>query len=433
MNLSVLQIRLSAHVRSRALRPRLLVLGCVCCVALLHSAPAHAAGWTIDTAEAAALTSAPSVRSAQARLKTADAYRTFGTLPRVGNPVVSVRALIGRPDDSAATYGLMLGLPFDVGGKRRAFRNEARFVSAEAQAELAVAQNDTRAEVRLAYADVMLAQTARQVTADSVATARELFERVGARVQANAATALDLALAESQYAEAQANLARTESMLVQAQNRFRQVLDLPPTEPLELAPLPALTRPDGLSLEQAVLRALAERKEGAALLSRTERLRAADRRLRAQAIGPLTAAFESEAQGNTNTRHSVGASVGFELPFVFTNQGERAVARGEANQAVTERELVEHTIAREVATALARLDAALSELQALDEHALPAAERTLAMVQTLLDSGAVDYFRLLTARANAFGLRSRRVEALREVWTSRIALSRATGVWEGMP
>ena len=55
------------------------------------------------------------------------------------------------------------------------------------------------------------------------------------------------------------------------------------------------------------------------------------------------------------------------------------------------------------------------------------------MVQTMLDAGVVDYFRLLAARSSAFQLRSRRVEALREAWLCRIALERAIGGWEERP
>ena len=78
------------------------------------------------------------------------------------------------------------------------------------------------------------------------------------------------------------------------------------------------------------------------------------------------------------------------------------------------------------------LKGALAELAALDERAVPEVERTMAMIRTLLDSGAVDYFRLLTARSNAFAVRRQRVEALHEAWIHRIALERATGGWESV-
>jgi cobalt-zinc-cadmium efflux system outer membrane protein len=385
---------------------------------------------TIDSTVEVALERSPRIRSATAARDTAHAYQTFSRMPRAGNPVVNVRALIGRPDDPAATYAVLLGLPFDVSGKRRAWGSESRRIVEESEALLRAARNDVRAEAREAYAQTVVAERARTLAEESAATARELYERVKARLAADAATALDLTLSESQYAETQADLQRARRGLVEAQNALRQVLDLPPDAALVVDALDAPTLPEGFSPEQAITRALAARQELSAWASARERWRAADARLRAEAMGPVTAAFEAERQGNTGPNTSIGASVGFELPIIQRNQGERAVARGQAAAAGVERELVEHTIAREVATAYRRLDAALAELKALDDSALPAAERTLRMVHTLLDSGAVDYFRLLSARSGAFALRSRRVEALREAWLSRIALERAMGGWE---
>ena len=402
-----------------------LVLSCACGAA--SSARADSQAYTLDSAVDAALERSPRIRSAQAARNTAQAYDTFARMPRAGNPYVNVRALIGRPDDPAATYGLVFGLPFDVSGKRRAWRSESRRIIEQAEALLNAARNDVRAEAREAYARTVVAQRASMLAEESAATARELYERVKARLAANAATALDLALSESQYAETQADLQRARRGLIEAQNSLRQVLDLAPDAPLVVAELDVPALPEGFSAERAIARALEARQELSAWASSRERWRAADKRLRAESIGPMTAAFEAERQGNQRPNTSVGASVGFELPVIQRNQAERAVARGEAAAAGTERELLEHTIAREVATAYGRLEAALAELKALDDSAIPAAERTLTMVRTLLDSGAVDYFRLLTARSGAFALRSRRIEALREAWLSRIALERAMG------
>ncbi|HEX6239593.1 MAG TPA: hypothetical protein VFZ61_01820, partial [Polyangiales bacterium] len=54
--------------------------------------------WTLATVTEAAIQRAPQVVAARASLEAARAYRTYGTMPRVGNPVLSVRAMVGRPD-----------------------------------------------------------------------------------------------------------------------------------------------------------------------------------------------------------------------------------------------------------------------------------------------------------------------------------------------
>ncbi|MET0342277.1 MAG: TolC family protein [Polyangiales bacterium] len=288
---------------------------------------------TLDGAVQVALERSPRIRTAVAARDTARAYQTFSRMPRAGNPTFNLRAMIGKPDDPAATYGAVLGLPFDVSGKRRAWRGESRRILDEAEARLWAARNDVRAEAREAYAQAVVAERAHVLAEETAATARELYERVKARLAAHAATALDLTLSESQYAETQANLQRARRTKVEAQNSLRQVLDLPPDAPVVVGDLDVPVMPDGITTEQAVTRALAERRELTALDNERERWRAADARLRAEAIGPMTANLEFERQGNTNPRSTVGASMGWELPFVQRNQGERAVARGQAAQA----------------------------------------------------------------------------------------------------
>ncbi|MDB4972639.1 MAG: efflux system, outer rane lipoprotein CmeC [Myxococcaceae bacterium] len=417
---------------SRALLVGLLGLGSFCSVLVFVGPHAHAQPnvWTLQSSEHAALERSPRIRSALASRETAYAYRTFSTMPRAGNPFVNLRAMIGEPDQSAATYSLALGIPFDVAGRRRAWRHESSAIVDEAEARLEATRNEVRAEARSAYVQVALAHAAHTVAEESADTARELAARVQARLDVSAATALDVALAESQYAEALANLARADRTLVESQHSFRQALDLAHDSPVEVATLPRLAIPEGLTIEAAVLRGQNQRKELAAWASTEKRWRAADGRLRAEAWAPATAAFEAEAQANQNTQKTIGAAVGFEVPVVSRNQGERAVAGGEAQAAGVERELAAHTIDRETSSSYRRLQAALAELAAIEERALPAAERTLAMVHTMLDAGVVDYFRVLTARGSAFALRSRRVEALREAWLCRIALERAMGGWE---
>lgn len=403
-------------------------------VSLLAGVPAaRAQPWTFQSAEQTAIARSPRMRTATASRDTAYAYRAYAHMPRAGNPFVNLRAMIGRPDQSAATYSFALGLPFDVAGRRRAWRNETGYIIEEAEARLAIVRNEVRAEARTAFVQVALAHAARSVADQSADTARELLAKVQARLDANATTALDVALSESQYAETLANLARADRFLVEAENTFRQTLDLPHDAQIEVAQLPGPTLPSGLTLDGALARSRLRRKETVAWASANQRLHAADGRLRTEAWAPATAQLEGEAQANRNTQTTVGAALGFELPLLAKNQGARAVASGEAAAADVERELAAHGIEREASSSFQALEAALAELAALEERALPAAERTLSMVHTMLDAGVVDYFRVLTARSSAFALRSRRVEALRQAWLCRIALERAIGGWEEAP
>lgn len=424
---------MSGIARPRSVRTALAVITCLLTTSAAARAAAEQGAWTLRAAGEHALQNAPAIKSAEAARQTALAYRTFGEMPRVGNPLVSVRAMIGKPDDPAATYAVLVGLPFDVARTRKRYRREARFVVEEAEARLLSARNDVRSEARAAYVDVAFAIRAESVARESAANASAVHDAVKARLAAGSATALDLAMAETTLADANADIARAARTRVEAEQRLRQALGLRAGEPVQITELNAPQLPQTLTRDGAVKVALERRRELRAFESERERYRAADARLRAEAVAPLTANLEAERQGNRSPNQSVGASVGFALPFVITNQGERAVTKQRANAAEVERTLVAQTIAREVLSSYAHLEAALAEVQSLEKQALPAAERTLEMVGVLLKAGAVDYFRLLTARREAVSLRMRRVDALREAWLSRIALERAVGGLEEQP
>jgi outer membrane protein TolC len=257
--------------------------------------------------------------------------------------------------------------------------------------------------------------------------ARDFLARVRARFDHKAATALDLALSQRDFAESSADLAQAQVLLAAARGRFRQVLDLAPHDAVQTASLAPPGMPEGLSADAAVALAVERRRDPEVFRAGEARQRAADTRLFRESVAPLTLAGEGEAQGNTNTQKTGGVSMSWELPLLRKGQGERALARGQAELARVEGELTERRVGREAMLAYQQLEAALRELHAIEDQATPAAEQALEMTMEMLEAGAVDYFRLLSARQSAFTLRARRVAALRAAWLLRIDLERAVG------
>ena len=214
---------------------------------------AHSEAWTLESAEQAALARSPRVRSAEAARDVAHAFRAFGAMPKVGNPVVSLRTMVGKPDSPAATYAIMVGLPIDIGGRRRAYQVEASHAIAEADARVRAVKNDVRAAVWEAYADVFAAQASRTVAEENAATAGELLSSVEERLAVGAVTALDKSMAATQFGEALATVEREKRALVRAQVAFRRVLDLKPEESAQLEPLAAPELPAGLTARSGYL------------------------------------------------------------------------------------------------------------------------------------------------------------------------------------
>ena len=116
-----------------------------------------------------------------------------------------------------------------------------------------------------------------------------------------------------------------------------------------------------------------------------------------------------------------------ELPFAQRNQGPRAVAQAEIGAEQERLDLEMRRIARDVAAARTAYEGRRAELKVLDETALPAAQRTLELVEAGWRAGRFDLFRVTTAARDITRLRSRRLDAIEAAWLERIALFRAVG------
>lgn len=395
---------------------------------VIERAPTTATEWDEARVVARASERTPTVQTARALVDAARAQEAFGRVPVIGNPLVSLRAMVGVPDESAATYALAVGIPFDVSSRRSLAMREAARAIEQAEAELAVALNDARAEARAAWADVSVSNDAIETANARTDTARQLLERTRTRLQAQSSTALDVTLAERELAEAEAEVASARRAREEAVARFREALDLPPLSEVLVAPLRPPAMPSGMSREEAVHRAAQNRREATAFAASAARLRTSADRQRAAALAPLTIAGELEVQGNQTRATTVGVSANWALPLAATAQGERAVANAEALAADTRRELATRAAGREASSAWAQLVSHLEEYEAVDRRVVPAAQRALDQTEALFQAGAVDSFRVLLARRDLYAARARRTSVAREAWRARIALDRAMGV-----
>jgi len=350
----------------------------------------------------------------------------YASVPFVGNPVIGVRAMVGVPDASAATYSVLLGVPFDLGGRRGRWRAEATAAIETAEADLEVARNDARALAAVAY--IACAESVAQYAIAERRTqqAQQLLARVQELFAAQAATTLDVALAEAEVANSNAERAATSRVRARAEADFRAALGLRANTLVVLAPLesPEAAPLDGVTLAR---RGASRRAEPLSLDRQARRLRLAEDRLYAEAVDPLMVAVEYEAQGNVQTGQTVGVSAQTSLPFVLTAQGDRAVVRGLATLADVEADLSREQIERAIHAAAEALDLTLRELEIVDTQARPAAERALAAIEIMLVSGVVDVFRVLLARREVIALESRRARLLAEAWGTRVRLEREIG------
>lgn len=385
--------------------------------------------WSDARVRAAARQRALSVRLSVADAAVSRAEQTFGTTPRVGNPTLGVMYLPGFPDEGALTAAASLALPIEVSGERGRWQRETDRGVRAAEARIDAASADAEANARIARVEIALSERLIQNETSRLAIARDNESRVHLRVAAGASTAVDESLAEQERAEAEADLALARQRYEQHVTDFRNALDLDPTEPVAVD---AVGRPEVIPVEATeafIHRALRARRDIAAYQLAATRLRLSDARLRAAAIAPLMVGLEAQqvSVGPNQVANSIGASVRWELPFVQRAQAPRAVARAEAAREQLRAELLQREVAREVAGALRSLQHAVEALVALEDRAVPAAERLVAATESSWLAGSLDYFRVISARRELFTLRRRAVEAAQTAWHARIALDRALG------
>ena len=208
---------------------------------------------------------------------------------------------------------------------------------------------------------------------------------------------------------------------------LRSTLDLSPTLSLDLTT--RLTEP-GPPPEEAslVAQALSHRPELARLRARLAVLAATEERLVTATFPRLGLYLSVDAAPVSPIFGAVGLSV--ELPVAQRNQGPRAVVEEARRAEVTRLDQQLRQVVRDVTAARESYEARRREFAILQSKALPAAEKTLELVETGWLAGRFDIFRVTSAARELGRVRVARVDALEAAWLDRVALDAAVG---GLP
>lgn len=260
-------------------------------LALILASPGLAQATTLEEAIAAAIANAPEIVAAEAeidaargRLRQAQSARapSLSLSGTVGQGRLDPKAFFGlsAADVTPRAAQLTLEQPLFTGGRAGAGIAQAHAGMAAADAGEAAVYGQIVTAVVQAYGDMIaageVARLYRQLAAQTVEIERQARERF----RAGEATSTDVAQAASRAAEARADLARAEGMLVSARARYRNLTGL---EPIDLQPLPPAPPLPG-SLDEAMAIAVAgspalrqaradlDAKEAAARAARGERL-----------------------------------------------------------------------------------------------------------------------------------------------------------------
>jgi cobalt-zinc-cadmium efflux system outer membrane protein len=288
-----------------------------------------------------------------------------------------------------------------------------------------LASVETRARARVAYLSALIAKAQAESARRREELGQRLYESARARVQAGAASDVELRLAEVERGRLHADRVDAELGVGDTLAVLRLLLELPVDGPLVLSTPLALPAQVSSPLAPLLDLARARRAELKTLDEQRSQLDAAVVRLRREIVPnpTLYVDFARQQPGQTY----LGGGLALSIPVWRRNQGELAQVRAERDLLDGEREIIERTIGVEVERALRTTVARRVEAELWEREIVPAAEATVELVQQGWRAGKFDLFRVIQASRDAGEARRRQLELLGALWQASIELDRATG------
>ena len=346
--------------------------------------------------------------------------------------------------DSTTDRGLALVQRFELGGQRGERRAAAEADLDGARGAIVRARRLALADAAGTFALTVFERERLAIERADAELARSFAELVERRLEAGAATALDLALAQAGLARAQGSLAAAQGAYLAAQARLAEAAggvetEVAPIEPTPIEPvlveamliepkgeLPPLTAPP--PLQETLDLAFAGRGDLRAARSAIE---AAAERVRLARSGRVPDLTVSARVGREEGDDLAGINLGLPLPLFDRNQGQIARAAAELSIARADLAARELVVRREVTAAHVRFEAALEAHRSAERLGVTSLEDGLGLVERSFEAGRIGAAELLLFRRELVEGRRQAVAADAEVWSAALELVAAVGA--GLP
>jgi cobalt-zinc-cadmium efflux system outer membrane protein len=282
---------------------------------------------------------------------------------------------------------------------------------------------DTEATYYQAIAARQMHALQQQMATAATATA-DMAERF---YQAGNIDALTLAMHQASASAAAIALSQQLAAVHAAQGALQIQLGLPATAPplsipAELPPPAAAIPP----LDTLYHQADTARLDLTAARARANRLADAtgvERRYRY--LGELEIGVETER--DSDGEHSVGPTLGWELPLFNQGAGRLARARAEWQAADAGLRALQIGISNDIRSHHEQLSAAAERVRAYDQQLLPLQTAIVRQTHRQVNFMLADVFTLLAARQQEYAAQQGRITALLDYWLAHAALLRAVG------
>jgi len=380
---------------------------------------------TVDTAVEVALLSNPSLQATYEELAVAQADLVQAGL--LQNPVFGAGVAI--PVAGSAQTGVSLSVSqdflsvFTLAARQKLVASERRAIELRvADAVLHMAY-----DVEAAFYGLAAAKQVAAMRKTILAAADASVDLATRQRDAGDISDLDLANEQTLSEQVRTDVARGDADVVDAREVLARALgvwdvDLTTLVPAKLPELPA-TDSALEDLETVAVRRrldLAAAREDMVAAERTLSLGRTARWLGGSSVG---ATYERAPEGYT----AVGPNAAIELPIFDQKQATSARLEARARVAQRRATALDGNVRSEVRVARSRLSLARGLVDRYATVVVPLRERVVALSQQQYNAMLVGTVQLLQAKQGEVNAYRELIEALRDYWTARANLERATG------
>lgn len=391
-----------------------------------------------------AMTSAPDLKSAQARLRQARANRDLALanqLPSLGASVSANRSRTGVTAGGSGATQTLYAAGFDASWEPSIFGG-LRDAAAGAEADTAAAAaslESTRvslvAEVALNYVTLRAYQRRMVIARDNVASQAETLEITDWRAQAGLATTLDVEQARTNLEQSKASIPSLETGRAEAEHHLALLVGQTPgalrEQLVEARPLPKAPDEVAVGIPSDTVRQRPD-VHAAELTLRAETARTAQREADRYPSLALSGSWGWQAfsaaslGGSVSLVHSLAGSLAATLFDGGRIRSQIAAQDAVQEQALTAYEKAILTAFEDVENALAAY-AAGREREVARRKAAQAAGNAAALARTQYEAGAVDFQKVLDTDRTRLTAEDGLATAEADVLTAVIQLYKALG------
>ena len=310
---------------------------------------------------------------------------------------------------------------------KRPYRVAAASLDVERVAEDLVARGlDTVRDAQIAHADLALARKRHQLLLDAATTWERVAQLARVRLDAGAATQLEVTAVESDARTAKLEEQRQIEVVREREAELYEIMNAPPEIALDLG---AVSLPQSDPVPPGDLQPLIDRGLGARPEVRAAELgiEAAGERAGLQVAEIFDFVAKADANGPGSEGFEIGPGIDLTLPIFDQNQGGRTRAGAEVEQATWRYLGIKRRVEREVRVAYHRYKRADEALRVWPEEVIAPLQTNVSRAEQAYSAGGASYLEVLDATRRLIEARLRGLDLEAEARHAQAALQRSVG------